>query len=381
MWKDSKECSEAFVQLVNNTKNHDILTHELKQGFWLAENAWIIESIPWSELQQAKLKLVQVKQIDEVYGMIFCTLEAYSNNVISFSLLKGKDGWKIAWQNREVYKALTKNWASLYFENIEIRFFDSFTFEERNHIARSIKKIQEWLSQQYLVSQEKLIIIFGLNLYEFQVCDIPNPDINPRAFGGDSRGKLISIMNNHVDFSAGNPFTLLCESIMLHEICHEYTIYDKAWNGSKDKPSITYSLLMEGIAYYYQYNYLIKALQDEKLDVDKVFFDRHVSGFLAAKEHLDKTTELINNQLFITYDRTIPQVSHLSYVLAATLYDYLLHRFGFDKSKEIILKAAALNEYEAKDYLNSKINDKEYFQRAQVYLDEVIHGFKFRINE
>lgn len=369
MQNDIKRFTEEFVNAVNNYNDVEEFTIQLRRQFWIKDNAWIIESIPWRELQAAKLKIIKVDALDDQHGILFLSYEAYPDAIISFTLMKENDEWKVEWQSRDVYERITREWTCIRHNNIEIRFFDSFNTHDIESISKRIKGINDWLNENSLHSNENLILIFGFNFYEYQECHV-NPVIEHGGFGGDSRGGLISIINNHVDFGKNDIKAVYCASIILHEMSHEYTIYNKSWKGTKNKPSLQRSLFMEGIAYYYQYKYLKEMLS--KMPIQPEEHSIYFSGFKAALNHREKLIDLLDNQEFITFNRSIQGASNPSYALGASLYDYLIEKYGFEQSKNTLLEIDQLNQMEAKNRLALIIDKEEYFKRSEEYFNEFL---------
>lgn len=333
---------------------------------------WLADALPWTEIKDYKIKPIKIHMLCDSMGLLVATFELVPSGIITFSMLKKDDRWYIDWQNREVWLLATESWKRKSEENLEIRYFDSFSEEKINPIFEDLHEINEWIQKELGSNQEKLVIVFGYDGFEYLLSDTGN---KPTGAGGNSRGKLILICEDFPDLGNKTFESIYYKSILLHEMIHEYSCYDKLWNGSINNMSLKLSLISEGLALYYQFKFLMEEIRYIQLDNGDSIVKKIKSGIMEALSHREQILELLSNQIFTEVNRENPKAWNPAYILGASFYNYFLQKIGFDNTRRIFSEIGSMESESAKLYIANYFNKEEYLASSKDYFNNIMDNF------
>lgn len=363
-----EEFKENFIQTIMMPLDSDQLINELKERYWLPGKEWLVDALPWAELKEAKLKPIKVHMLSDSMGLLVATFELVPEAVLTFSLLKRNDRWYVDWQNREVWLLATENWESKSEGNLEVRFFETIEVDNLDFVLDVLQRINQWIQKKLGANEEKLVIVFGYDSFEYSISDTGH---KPSGKGGNSRGKLILLTENLVDFRNENFESTYIKSILLHEMIHEYSCYDKQWKDSIDNMSLEISLLSEGVAMYYEFEYLVEELKSLDFDSNNKIVQKDTLGIIEALKYREQVLDLLSNETFTEVNRKDPKAGNPSYFLGASLYNYFLQKYGFEKTRTIYSEAGNKETEKAKSFLAEYFDKEEFLISSQNYLDSI----------
>lgn len=363
-----EELKESFIQTVMMTLDSNQLINEIKGKYWLPGKEWLVEALPWTELQAAKLKAIKIHMLSDSMGLLVATFELVPQGILTFSLLKRNDRWYVDWQNRDVWLLATENWKRKSEGNLEIRFFE--TIEEANMeiILDELHKINQWIQRNFGGNEEKLVVVFGYDAFEYSFSDT---GYKPSGGGGNSRGKIVLIAEKLACFQGEDFERIYTKSILLHEMIHEYSCYDKLWNGSVNRMNLEINLLAEGVAFYYQFEYLIEEARSIKIDNNNPIIERNALGIMQALKYREQVLDFLSNQVFTKMNRIDPKAGNPSYFLGASLFNYFLEKYGFDKTRTIYSEVGNMEVEKAKSFLTEYFDKEKFLISSKAYLDRI----------
>ncbi|NLK43075.1 MAG: hypothetical protein GX300_01625 [Tissierellia bacterium] len=364
-----EEFKNGFFELLRQTLNYDEFLRILKGNYWLLGKEWLADAIPWRELKEYQIKPVNIHMLSDAMGLLVTSFELIPSGIITFSLLKKDDRWYIDWQNREVWLLATDKWNRKNEGNLEVRFFRTFGEDKIDSIFQELHRINEWIQRELGSNQEKLVIVFGFDSFEYFISGTGN---KPSGSGGNSRGKLILMCENFPSLRSTSFECSYYKSILLHEMVHEYTCYDKQWNGSIENMSLKSSMASEGIALYYQFKFLMENIDYTQLDNEDPIIIKIRSGIMEALTYRDQVLEFFSNQIFTDMNRKNPESWNPSYFLGASLYSYFLQKFGFENTRSMYSQVGNMDFEVAKLYLEDFFNKEEYLTSSRDYFDNML---------
>lgn len=363
------DIKDNFIQTVMMPLDSDQLIEKLKEKFWLPGKEWLVDAIPWAELKAYRLKPIKVHMLSDTMGLLVATFELVPEGIISFSLLKKDNRWYVDWQNREVWLFVTENWKIKSKENLEIRFFETIEEDNMDFVLDELHKINQWIQRELGTNEEKLVITFGYDAFEYSISDTGH---KASGGGGNSRGKFIMMTEKLADFGGANFKSTYTKSILLHEMIHEYSCYDKQWNGSINNMSLEISLLGEGVAMYYEFKYLVEEIENIEIDSNNPTIQKDILGIMETLKYREQVLDFICNQKFTEMNRKDPKAGNPSYFLGASLYDYFLQKYGLEKTRNIYSEAGKMRTEKAKAFLAGYFNKEEFLISSKDYLNEII---------
>lgn len=367
-----EEFRNNFLKLIEQPLNYDEFLEELKEKYWLPGKGWLADALPWTEIKDYKVKPIKIYTLSDSMGLLVTTFELVPSGIITFSLLKKDNRWYIDWQNREVWLLATESWKRKSGKNLEIRYFESFSEDKINPVFEELHGINEWIQRELGSNQEKLVIVFGYDAFEYLLSETGN---KPTGSGGNSRGKLILICEDFPDLRNKTFESAYYKSILLHEMIHEYSCYDKLWNGSINNMSLKLSLISEGLALYYQFEFLMEEIKYIQFDNGDSIVKKIKSGIMEALSHREQILELLSNQIFTEINRGNPKAWNPAYFLGASLYNYFLQKFGFDKTRRIFSKIGNMESGRTKLYIADYFNKEEYLVSSKDYFNNIMDKF------
>lgn len=368
--KQLEELVKKFLNLLRGPLDFDDFLVELKQDYWLTNKEWLADAIPWREIKRYGLKQNSIHMLTESKALLVVYFEIDPTIITTFSLLKVDDKWFVDWQNRDVWLLASENWESRKDDKLEIRFFETFSKGETDFIFNRLNYINKWIYDELDVTQEKLVIVFGYDSYEYY---ISNTGHKPSSGGGNSRGKLIMMGEKFPDLRAKNVESTYFESILLHEMIHEYTSYDKKWNGSISSPSLKLSLINEGVAFYYQMKFFMEEYKNLCVDKDDLTIESIKKGVEYAYDYKGSILELLFNEKF--NDVNNQTSGNPAYLLGASLYGFILNKLGGDSSKELYSQIGSMPSDRAKSQLTAYLDDG-YINYAKNYIANILDEFQ-----
>lgn len=364
-----EEFKNNLFELIKETLDYDELLTELKEKYWLPEKEWLVDAIPWNEIKEYQIKPISIHMLCDCMGLLIASFELVPSGIITFSLLKKDNRWYVDWQNREVWLLVTEKWKRKSEGNLEIRFFETFPEDKIGSIIEELHKINEWIQKELGSNKEKLVIVFGYDSFEYLVSGTGN---KPSGGGGNSRGKLILMCEDFPDLRNKTFESIYYKSILLHEMIHEYSCYDKLWNGSIHNMSLKSSLISEGVALYYQFKFLLEKIEYIQFDDGDSIIMKIKSGIVEASGHREQILEFLSNQIFTEVNRKNPKAWNPAYFLGASLYNYFLQKFGFENTRRIFSEAGNMENEKAKFYLANYFNKEEYLISLRDYFNNII---------
>lgn len=359
-----------FFQLFNQPLSAEEFLRKLKEKYWMPGKEWLADAIPWRELKEYGLKPINIHMISDCMGLLTAFLELAPEIVFSFTLLKVNDNWFMDWQNREVWLAVTKGWKKIIDENLEVRFFESFQEDEINFIFKELRLMNQWIYKEFGFEQENLVIVFGYDSLEYSISQTGH---RPSSGGGNSRGRLILMGERFPNLRSKTIESIYFESILLHEMIHEYSCYDKLWNGSIFDPSLKLMLINEGVATYYQFKFFLEKIKDIQINKEEPTFAKIKSGIDEASNYRSMVLETLSNQTFTEVNRKDPKAYNTAYFLGASFYGYFLNKFGFEYARRICSEAAKMETKKAEEYLSEYFNKEEYLHYSRDYFNNILH--------
>jgi len=367
-----EEFKNSFFQLLNQPLSFDEFLRKLKEEYWLPGKGWLADAIPWKELKEYHLKPINIHMISDSMGLLTASFEIAPKTVISFSLLKKDNRWFMDWQNREVWLSATKEWNKKTEGNLEVRFFEAFQQEDIDFLFKELHLINQWIHKEFGFDQENLVMVFGYDSLEYLISQTGH---RPSSGGGNSRGRLILMCETFPNLRSKTIESVYFESILLHEMIHEYSCYDKLWKGSIFNPSLKLMLINEGVATYYQFKFFMEKIKNMQIKDDEPVFAKIKSGIEEALNYKEQVLEVLSNPIFAEVNRKNPKAYNPAYFLGASLYGYLLHKLGFENARRICAEAANMEAKKAEDFLAHYFNKEEYLSYSRDYFDEILNNF------
>ncbi len=367
-----EEFRNNFLKLIEQPLDYGDFLGELKEKYWLPGKEWLADALPWTQIKEYKIKPIKIHMLSDYMGLLVTSFELVPSGIITFSLLKKDDRWYIDWQNREVWLLATKGWKRKSEGNIEVRYFKTFSEDKINSIFEELDEINEWIQRELRSNQEKLVIVFGYDAFEYLVSETGN---KPTGAGGNSRGKLILICEDFPDLRVKTFESIYYKSILLHEMIHEYSCYDKLWNGSIDNMSLKLSLISEGLALYYQFKFFMEKIKYIQFDNGDPIVKKIKSGIMEALSHREQILELLSNEIFTEVNRENPKAWNPAYFLGASLYNYFLKKFGFDNTRRVFSEIGNMESERAKLYIGDYFNKEEYLASSKDYFNNIMDIF------
>ena len=322
-----------FLEKINedNVDNWELFVNQLYSKFWNPNTKWLCWSIPWKIIQTLHFKKNKIHILNKEMGLL-SIVSADNQIATTFSLIKENTEWVLDWQNSTIWKELTNSWFTEDTSDIQLRFFDKPEDHVLLNLLDTIKNNNKWISQKFVQNQlNDIIYVFGYDEYERALANINIT--NESGLGGNCRGKLILFAGNPSLVKADDHYFDIAykKSVILHEMIHEYTLYDQYWNGCQTKISCSNNLLSEGIATYFQLEYLLDTNQRKHSNIFKSkSCKKLMSGIECALKYRGKMLDLLDDIKFREFDNSKEVSGSPAYLIGASLIDLIINLKGIE---------------------------------------------------
>jgi hypothetical protein len=312
--------------------------------------------VPWKVLNPKSAILGKIISVSSSTGFISLSfLRGGHATPITFSALNfDSSGWKLDLDNKTVWDQFSVSWQKVTYAYGEMRFAqipDPATVAELISIAES--------DQVFLSEQLRSPVLKSLNIYFLNdptiSAQLSEPWNAAALSGGARRGFMLFL---------GDIKTRL-NSQVLHELVHEYTVYNSDWTGNKK--FFPNSMLAEGLAVWFQIPFITQDLGRME-DATRSYFIKVEKSDLQNALRFLKTEpvfSLLDNNIFRELDS---EGYHPAYYVAAAMIDYLVNRVGVAGVKDLWPKMTVADASGLTRILSKFGTDEQFKVYVETYI-------------